>query len=101
MPALGKERSFGDRVRGQCSPPTFPVVAVSPPPWVSPETRGGGGLGGGEGARPYKQDNPAWNPTQGTQKCTNAAFNERLSPLNDNFIAVLAKKYTCVELGRK
>ena len=45
LPALGKERSFGDRVRGQCSPPTYPVVAVSPPPWVSPETRGGGGLG--------------------------------------------------------
>ncbi len=41
------------------SPLTYPVVAVSPPPWVSPETLGGGSLGGGESASPYKQDNPA------------------------------------------
>ena len=65
LPALGKERSFGDRVRGQCSPLTFPVVAASPPPWVFPETRGGGGLGGGEGARPYKQENSRGIPRRG------------------------------------
>jgi hypothetical protein len=64
-PALGKERSFGDRVRGQCSPLTFPVVAVSPQPRVSPETRGGGGLGGGEGTRTYEQDTPRGIPRRG------------------------------------
>jgi hypothetical protein len=33
--------------------------------WVSPETRFGGGLGGGEGARPYKQDTPRGIPRSG------------------------------------
>ncbi len=68
FPALGKERSFGDRVRGLCSPLNYPVVAVSPPPWVSPGTRGGGGLGGGEGTRPFKQDPPRVESHAGDSK---------------------------------
>jgi hypothetical protein len=81
LPALGKERSFCDRVRGLCSPLTYPVVAVSPPPWVSPETHGGGGFGGGEGARPYKQDTPREFLRQGLTNAQTHPLNKELSTL--------------------